>query len=37
MNRRERLELEISNIQTKIDNLPKDTPSHILKSWKRTW
>ena len=35
MNRRERLELEISNIQAKIDNPPKETPSHILKSWKK--
>lgn len=35
MNRRERLELEISNIQAKIDNPPKETPSHILKSWRK--
>lgn len=35
MNRRERLELEVSNIQTKIDKASKDTPSHILSSWKK--
>ena len=34
MNRRERLELEVSNIQSKIDNAPKDIPSHILDSWR---
>ena len=27
MNRRERLELEVSNIQSKIDNAPKDIVS----------
>ena len=35
MNRRERLELEVSNIQSKIDNAPKDIPSHILDSWRK--
>ena len=35
MNRRERLELEVSNIQAKIDKAPKDIPSHILNSWKK--
>ena len=33
MNRRERLELEVSNIQSKIDNATKDIPYHILDSW----
>lgn len=35
MNRREKLELEISYIQEKLDNHPEDTPSHILKSWEK--
>ena len=35
MNRRERLELEVTNIQEKIDKASKDAPSHILNSWKK--
>lgn len=35
MSRRERLELDISNLQAKINNPPKDTPPHVMKLWEK--
>lgn len=35
MSRRERLELDVSNLQAKMKNPPKDTPSYIMKLWEK--
>lgn len=35
MNRRERLELDVANLQKKIESAPKDIPSNILDAWKK--